>query len=360
MAAGEDHDQKTEDPTQRKLDEAQEQGDVLQSTDAVSWAMLASATLLAAFWLSSGVNSLGRSLKAYFAQAGSSPLDGSAALALAWRVGADAGAFLAAPFLTLMAVAIGAHLLQRPFVANADRIQPDLKKLNPMTGFDRLFGRQALIQFGKGLFKIAAVSAVAAWVLWPERDRLPGLMELPLTASLRMTYDLVFQVLIATLIVYGVVAMGDYGWQYWERRQRLMMSRQEIKDEFKQSEGDPHVRARLKQIRLEKSRKRMMAAVPTASVVVTNPTHYAVALRYEAGMPAPVVVAKGLDLIALKIREIAADNKVPVVENPPLARALYASVELDEPVKPEHYKAVAQVIGFVMRLKAGAKGGKRV
>jgi flagellar biosynthetic protein FlhB len=132
-----------------------------------------------------------------------------------------------------------------------------------------------------------------------------------------------------------------------------MMTLQEVRDEHRQSEGDPHVKGRLRQIRAEKARQRMMAAVPTASVIITNPTHYAVALRYESGeMAAPVCVAKGADLIALKIREIAAAHNVPVVENPPLARSLYATVDIDETIKPEHYKAVAQVIGYVMRLRA--------
>ena len=174
----------------------------------------------------------------------------------------------------------------------------------------------------------------------------------PVDLLLGEVLALLGQAMIAALSVLGVIAIADYGWQYFERMSRLKMTREEMKEEHRQSEGDPIVKQRLRQIRSERSRKRMMSAVPKAAVIITNPTHYAVALAYESGkMGAPVCVAKGVDHVALKIREIGKENNVPIVENPPLARALYASVDVDETIKPEHYKAVAQVIGFVMRLK---------
>lgn len=351
MSGETDDSQKTEEPTSKKLSDALEKGDVLQSTDIVAWAMLASATLLAGVWLAGATQSLTQSMSAYLSSAGSVTFDNDTMSGLAWRVGAELGSFLAAPFAVFLAVAVAAHLLQRPFVFNPEKAAPHFEKLNPINGLNRLFGRQALVQFAKGLLKIGFVACAAFWVLWPERQRLPTLIDLPITASLSLVHDLLLTVLIITLIVFGVIAVFDYLYQFWERHQRLMMSTQEIKDEFKQAEGDPHVKGRLRQIRQEKARQRMMAAVPTASVVVTNPTHFAVALRYEAGMAAPMVVAKGVELLALKIREVATKNNVPIVENPPLARALYATVDIDEAVKPEHYKAVAQVIGYVMRLR---------
>jgi flagellar biosynthetic protein FlhB len=154
-----------------------------------------------------------------------------------------------------------------------------------------------------------------------------------------------------------VVAALDYLFEraQWMKKQR--MSIQEVKDEYKQMEGDPTVKAKLRQIRAERGRKRMMAAVPSATVIITNPTHYAVALKYEQGMGAPLVVAKGVDAVAFKIREIGQEHDIPVVENPPLARALHATVQIDEEITPEHYKAVAEVIGYVMRLKAKITGG---
>jgi flagellar biosynthetic protein FlhB len=152
------------------------------------------------------------------------------------------------------------------------------------------------------------------------------------------------------------LAVFDYGYQYFDFRKSMRMSKQELKEEYKQTEGDPFIKAKLKQIRQERARKRMMAAVPDASVVITNPTHFAVALKYELGAQgAPKCVAKGADLIAARIREIAQENDVPLVENPPLARALYASVEVDQEIPPEHYKAVAEVISYIFRLKGKLK-----
>jgi flagellar biosynthetic protein FlhB len=156
--------------------------------------------------------------------------------------------------------------------------------------------------------------------------------------------------------ILAFVAAADYLFQYRQWFERQKMSIRELKEEFKQTEGDPHVKAKIRFLRESRMRRRMMAAVPQASVVITNPTHYAVALKYERGMNAPVCVAKGLDQIALKIREVAGAHNIPIVENPPLARALHGTVEIDQEIPPEHYKAVAEVIGYVMRLNRAAAG----
>jgi flagellar biosynthetic protein FlhB len=155
----------------------------------------------------------------------------------------------------------------------------------------------------------------------------------------------------AALALFAVVALGDFIWQRFSWHQRQRMTRQELKDEYKNSEGNPEVKAKLRQIRMQRVRKRMMAQVPKATVIITNPTHYAVALQYEPGMAAPLCLAKGVDALALKIREVAGEHEVPIVENVPLARALYASVDIDEEIPVEHYQAVAEVIGYVLRLK---------
>jgi flagellar biosynthetic protein FlhB len=175
-----------------------------------------------------------------------------------------------------------------------------------------------------------------------------------LIGVLVVTKALSLKVLGTVVAIMAVVAAADYLFQYRQWFDRQKMSMQELREEFKQSEGDPTVKARMRQIRQQRARKRMMAAVPKASVVITNPDHYAVALQYEAGMSAPVCVAKGVDLIALKIKEVAAEHDVPVVENPPLARALHATIDIDDEVPPEHYKAVAEIIGYVMKLRRRA------
>jgi flagellar biosynthetic protein FlhB len=187
--------------------------------------------------------------------------------------------------------------------------------------------------------------------LWPERGTLGALLGAEPQQIAGAIVHMLMKLLTATLAVLAVIAVLDYVLQRYRFLQRNRMSKQEIKEEYRQTEGDPAVKAKVKQIRQERSRRRMMAAVPEATVVIMNPTHFAVALKYESGkMAAPVCVAKGVDALALKIRAVAEEHEVPVVENPPLARALYATVEIDEPVPAEHYKAVAQVIGYVMKL----------
>jgi len=187
--------------------------------------------------------------------------------------------------------------------------------------------------------------------LWPERKHMEALVYADPAALLPFTASLALKLMGTVVAMLAVVAAGDYLFQYRQWYEKQKMSLRELKEEFKQSEGDPTIKGKLKQIRQQRSRKRMIAAVPKASVIITNPTHFAVALQYDRGMPAPICVAKGVDALALKIREIAGEHRIPIVENPPLARALHATVEVDQPIPPEHYKAVAEVIGYVMRLR---------
>ncbi len=201
------------------------------------------------------------------------------------------------------------------------------------------------------MFKISIVGALMVAVVWPHRDEAEIIIFAETSVILEEAQVLILQLLAAVLAVMTVVAAADYAYQKnkWFNNQK--MSLREVKEEFKQTEGDPQVKGKIRQLRMERSRKRMMAAVPQATVVVTNPTHFAVALKFEEGMGAPLCIAKGTDAIALKMREVAKDNEVPIVENPPLARALHATVEIDQEVPEEHYKAVAEVIGFVFRMR---------
>jgi len=200
---------------------------------------------------------------------------------------------------------------------------------------------------------VIALGAVMTAILWPERLRLEAFVHLDPAALLGATTSMTVHLMGAVVAMLAVVAIADYLFQYRQWFERQKMSLQEMKEEFKQSEGDPHIKAKIRQLRQARMKKRMMAAVPKASVVITNPTHYAVALSYERGMSAPVCVAKGVDTIALKIREIAGQHDIPIVENVPLARALYATVDIDDEIPVEHYHAVAEIIGYVMGLKRG-------
>jgi flagellar biosynthetic protein FlhB len=219
-----------------------------------------------------------------------------------------------------------------------------------------------LVEFGKTTGKLLTVGAAVLIVIWPERDRLDTLMFVPVPELLDLIQIMVFRVFIAVLVVLTIIAALDYSYQKYEHMKKMRMTKQEVKDEHKQTDGDPQVKARLRQIRNERARQRMISAVPDADVVITNPTHYAVAIEYKHGqMDVPRLLAKGVDSVALKIREVATEHNVPIVENPPLARALHAGVELEEEVPPEFYKAVAEVIGYVMKLeRAGIQARKKV
>ncbi|WP_181707509.1 flagellar biosynthesis protein FlhB [Chthonobacter rhizosphaerae] len=353
MAEGDDSD-KTEEPTQRKLDQALEQGDVAKSQEVVTFFTLAAVTLIVWSVGNGTVTGLVPPLRGLLEHAGDISMDGGGLRRLFLAVIAAVGLAIAAPVLLMMLAGIAGHAIQHRLVFSTKTIQPRFSKVSPLQGLKRLFSPETLANFVKGLIKLALVGGVMLWVLWPERQRLAGMVTMDPASLLGIAQAEAVTMLAAMLAIVFLIGIGDLIWsrQRWHQRQRMSM--QEIKEEYKQTEGDPAVKAKIKQIRMERSRRRMMAAVPTATVVVTNPTHYAVALKYEEGMQAPVCVAKGTDAVALKIREVATAHQVSIVENPPLARALYATVELDELVPEQHYKAVAEVIGFVMNLKKKA------
>lgn len=283
-------------------------------------------------------------------------VDGDGLIALAKSLSYATLAAIGIPLLMLVIVAIASNMIQHRLVFSAEALTPKFSKLSPLEGAKRLFGKQAMANFLKGLFKIVALGIVMVAVLYPEHDRLDALLKMDVSALLGVTVALTLKLLGAVVAMLAFVAVGDYFFQYRQWHEKQKMSLQEIKEEFKQSEGDPHIKGRLRQLRYQRMKKRMMAEVPNASVVITNPTHFSVALKYERGMSAPICVAKGVDAVAFKIREVAKEHDVPIVENVPLARALYATVEIDEEIPVEHYQAVAEVIGYVMNLKRAWSG----
>jgi flagellar biosynthetic protein FlhB len=351
MADDRDDSQANEQPTQKRLDQAREAGDIVKSQEVTAFVLLAGGTLAISMFGKSTALGIGRLLTIFLEQPDQISMDGSG-LAAMLRGTLFQLTLALSPFVgVLIAAALAGHLLQgRPGLTPA-RLLPDFSRVSPLAGFKRLFGMDGWLNILKGMAKIAIVG-IAIWTqLWPERGMLESILsQTPMGVMADMSH-LLFKILIAALAALLVIAGLDYFWQYNRFIQRNRMSKQEIKEEFRQSEGDPVIKAKVRQIRQERAKKRMMARVPTATVVIMNPTHYAVALHYESGKTeAPICVAKGMDALALRIREVAEAHDVPVVENPPLARALHASVEVDEVVPPEHYKAVAQVIGYVMRL----------
>lgn len=354
----EDSDEKTHDPTQKRLDDAHAKGDVVKSQEVGTWFLMAGGTLV----LSSFGNSIGAGIempmRSLIANSWMIRTDGAGLLALSKSLATSVLSAVGVPMLMLMLAAVAGNLIQHRFVFSTESLAPKFSKVSPVAGFSRVFGKQAFANFIKGLFKVIALGAVMVAVLWPERHRLDAMLHFDPAVILGTSVTLTLQVMSAVVAMLTAVAIGDYVFQYRSWYERQKMSLQEIKDEMKQSEGDPQIKGRLRQLRHAKMKKRMMAAVPKASVIITNPTHYAVALSYERGMSAPICVAKGVDAIALKIREVAGAHNIPIVENVPLARALYASAKIDDEIPVEHYQAVAQVIGYVMGLKRGF-GGQR-
>ena len=350
--AEERHDSdKTEDPTLKRLDEAVQRGDVAKSQEVNTWFVMAAVALVLVGFSGSLASGLTTIMRGLVANAHRVPMDRGGLSDLVAKLEFEILAATAIPFLLLVLAAIGGNMIQHRFVWSTEQLTPKLSKISPIAGAKRLFSKLALVNFLKGVAKLTFVAALMMWVLWPERHRLDALVMTEVVAVLALTETLSAKLIGSVVAVLAVIAALDYLFQYRQWFERQKMSIRELKEEFKHTEGDPAIKAKIKQIRQERMRKRMMAAVPNASVVITNPTHYAVALQYDRGMNAPVCVAKGIDNIALKIREVALAHHVPVVENPPLARVLHASVNIDGEIAPEHYKAVAEVIGYVMRLR---------
>ena len=356
MADENDTSDKTEDPTQKRLDDAHDRGDVAKSQEINTWFVISGATLVLSTFSGSIGGGILTPLRNLIVNSWMIRADGPGLLALARSLELAVIAAIGVPLLMLALAAIAGNMVQHRLVWSAEALKPKLSKISPGAGAKRIFGKQAAANFAKGVFKVIALGAVMTAILWPERHRLESFMHFDPAMILDVTTNLTVHLMGAVVAMLAVVAIADYLFQYRQWFERQKMSLQEMKEEFKQSEGDPHIKGRLRQLRAARMKKRMMAAVPKASVIITNPTHYSVALSYERGMSAPVCVAKGADNIALKIREVAKAHDIPIVENVPLARALYATVEIDGEIPVEHYHAVAEIIGYVMGLRRGLSG----
>ncbi|MEK0084998.1 EscU/YscU/HrcU family type III secretion system export apparatus switch protein [Benzoatithermus flavus] len=347
---GAPRDERTEEATPHRLEEARRRGNVPFSREPAQVLILLAALVWAGWILpDAGPRFLVR-LAELLDRAGEIDLDGSAA---AMRLLLDPGFAalgLLAPFLVLTVLAPWlSAFAQRSVVLTGEKLAPDLARLDPLAGLKRLASARNLVEFAKSTLKVAAAAAVVVLVLRREVGAILQTGTAPPAEALALLVRLVVRVLAAVLGLSVVIGAIDVLWQHLSWRRSLMMTRQELKDELKSTEGNPEIKARLRQLQRERSRRRMLADVPRAAVVVTNPTHFAVALGYDAQKePVPRVLAKGKDAMALKIRRIAEDAKVPVVEDPPVARMLHASLEIGDIIRPEHYKAVASIIGFVL------------
>lgn len=347
-----DDSQKTEDPTPKKLEETRKKGQVALSREVNNWVMLLAGTILISAAADPVFSKLRIMMTHYIEFAHAMPgAPGGIGVVLASSL-KEVFKILALPLGVLMVAAFLGPFMQVGPLFAPESIKPDISKISPFKGFSRLFSKRSLMEFAKGVLKISIIAVVGVIILSPYFGALDHMIGLPLSVLLEELQMLVVRLMVGVLIVLLVVAVIDLVYQRYEHYKKMRMTRQEVKDEYKQTEGDPHVRAKLRQLRTEKARQRMMQAVPGADVVITNPTHYSIALKYDTDtMDAPVCVAKGMDDVALRIREMAKEHDIILYENPPLARALFDTVDIDETIPQEHYKAVAEVISYVFKLK---------
>jgi flagellar biosynthetic protein FlhB len=357
MAEEQDDGQKTEAPSQRRLQEARERGQVVASREVGIAMGFAAAALACAMTAPAAAGAVLEAGRVFLAEAAMLGRDGGRLGPLLLGAFLHAGAALLLPALAFLVVPVLAAVLQNAVVWTGEPLKPKLERVSPLAGMKRLFSLRSLLELLKSTAKIGLVGAALVFLFWPERGALMAAGRLEAGPFAAYLAGLAVRALLAAALVAGLMAGLDYGQQWLAFMRQMRMSRQELREEHKQSEGDPHIKQRLKGLRQERARRRMMADLPKATVVIANPTHFAVALRYVGGETrAPKVLAKGVDALALRIRALAEEHRIPVVENPPLARALHAACEVGDFIPPAHYQAVAEVISYVVRLAEERRG----
>lgn len=349
MSEKPDNAQRTEEPTAKRLADARKDGDSPKSQEILAAVMLAAGAL--GVWLFGGdvAMQLARLGGGVIGEAHSISVDPAGLRRLFVTLAISAGLALGGLGVVIFAAAFLGNVGQAAPVIAPKKIKPSLDRISPAAGVKRILGPQGLFNFAKGVAKIILVGTILGFAIWPRKDLLAQSLSMNAAQLLGAVQGLVLLLVGLAAIVMIVLAAGDYAFQRHQWRQRLRMTREEVRREQKETEGDPQIRARQRQARETLARSRMMQAVENATVLIMNPTHYAVALDYESGSAdAPVCVAKGVDELALRMREIARENNVPVIENPPLARTLHATTEVGEHIPIDQYEAVAKIISFIM------------
>ncbi|PWF21202.1 flagellar biosynthesis protein FlhB [Corticimicrobacter populi] len=351
--------EKTEPASPRRLEKAREEGQVARSRELTTFLMLlggVSTLWLGAGWMYQQLGSIYHRGLAFDQIVIADP--GQMIVNAVYMFGL--GLLAVAPVMGVLAVlAVLGSVAMGGLVISTKALEPKFSRMNPLSGLQRLVSMQSLVELFKAVGKSLLIGGVAAWVIWGNRDAMLDLIGAPVQAAIAKALDMVAIsciIVVATLLL--IVAI-DAPWQLFSHLKKLRMSKQDLKQEHKESEGDPQIKARIKQQQRAMSRRRMMSQVPMADVVVTNPLRFAVALRYQEGVNgAPTVIAKGSGLIAARIREIATEHKVPILEAPPLARALHKHVELDQEIPAALYTAVAEVLAWVFQLRTWRQHGK--
>jgi flagellar biosynthetic protein FlhB len=346
-----DQSQKTERPTEHRITKAQEKGQIPVSREISHWLVLLTIACLVSWIFPILLDNLTHFQASLLANADYFPAHSSEWQTFSGYLYWEVIKSCALPFILLLIAGVLGGGVQTRFRITRENLRPHWHKLSLRKGIKRLFGQQAIIEFFKTFLKLSILFAISFAVIFPEIQQATRHAVRELSDLFQTIKRLSLQLLAWVLSIFAVLAILDYLYQRFMWLQKLKMTPQEIKEEQKETEGDPHIKGRLRQLRYERARRRVMAAVSQATVLITNPTHYAVALKYEPGgkMNAPVVVAKGADLVALAMREVAHKYEIPITENPPLAQALYRHVKEGQEIPVEYYEAVAQIIRYILR-----------
>ncbi len=357
MAERSDKDSKTEEPTEKKIADAIEKGNVPRSREMATFASLLGILVAAGFLVATGSVNLTQTMAVLIDNSSGFVLDnGPDANRLLWAVMGELTKFLAPIVVMLMLAGLAAAFFQHAPTMALEQIRPKWSRVSLAGGWQRIFSGPGLMEFAKSLFKFGAIGVVCAMMLSGEESAVTGAIFIDPSELPNLVLSLVVRLVSVVCVAIAIMVAGDIVWSRFRWRSELRMTRQELKDEFKDSEGDPLVKSKRRSLARDRARRRMIASVPKATVVIANPTHYAIALRYDrAKGGAPLVVAKGADLIALKIREIASKHSVPIVEDKPLARAMYDAVEVGQWIPPEFYRAVAKILHHIYTRLADAR-----
>jgi flagellar biosynthetic protein FlhB len=352
MAENDKDQERTEQATPKRREESREKGQVAKSREVSSAAILAACLIYFHFNASGMMNQIQEVIRWIFMESAQQDFNVQTMHRLITGLAFKTMILMIPLFLTVLAIGVLSNVIQVGILFSAEPILPKLSKIDPIQGFQRLFSLKSLVELFKNILKMSVVGIVAYQTVKKEIIVLPTLMDQSVSGILIYIGRTSYRIMGLACIVLIMLAILDYAYQRWEHEKSLRMSKKDIRDEYKHTEGDPVIKGRIKRQQREMARKRMMANVPRADVVITNPTHLAVALRYDSEkMIAPVVIAKGAGFIAEKIKEISKVHSIPVIENKPLAQVLYKIVDVDQVVPENLYKAVAEILAYVYGLK---------
>ena len=350
--ADSDSGEKTEEPTGKRITDASNKGQVAQSQEIQSWAILLTITIIIGSAMPTIMGYVTRVNRRFIESAHAYTLSPEDFQFIFKEVITENGIVILPLMLLFVIVGFSVQVIQVGWNISAEKFQININKFSPAKGVKKFFGVRPIVEALKGMVKLGIVGTVVLVSVAPMLKNIELLAAFEILHTLGQIQEIAIVILVVSVMIMTVIAALDYAYQKWDHKNKLKMTKQEVKDERKQQDGDPKIKQRIASLRMERARERMMQAVEKADVVITNPTHYAIALKYDMDiMPAPVLVGKGVDSLAKRMREIAEENDIPIVENPPLARALYAGVEIDDEIPTEYYHAVAEVIGYVFRLK---------